>query len=123
MPSYRPERVAEMVHRELAQRLRLDIKDPELTDISIVHIEMTRDLGRAKVYYLPLGGGEVTKSLQGALERAGKRLRGPIGRALRLRSAPEFVWIVDQHTDDAARMTSLLSQLSAARDDEQGEDA
>ncbi len=111
MAGYRAQRVAEMIHKELAQRLRLEIKDPELTPISITHVEVSRDLGRAKVHFMSLGGGEVTDSLRGALDRAGKRLRGPIGRALRLRTAPELVFVEDKHTHEAVRLTSLLSQL------------
>lgn len=111
MPSYRPARVAEMIHRELAQRLREEIKDPELTDISITKVDVSRDLGRATVWYLPLGGGEVTEGLRGAVDRAARRLRGPVGRALRLRTAPELVFEVDPHTDEAVRITSLLGRI------------
>lgn len=122
MAKWRPERVAEMVHAELAVRLRQDIKDPELTDISITRVDMTRDLGRATVQFLPLGGGEVPDSLLEALERAGNRLRGPIGRALRLRTAPQIVFTVDVHTDNAVRITSLLDQIGQERRDAMGEE-
>jgi ribosome-binding factor A len=116
MSGYRPERVAEMIHRELAQRLRLEIKDPELTPISITSVRVTRDLSRATIEYLPLGGSEAAPSLAGALERAGRHLRGPIGRALRLRTAPEIVFIRDRHTEQAIAVTSLLAKLSHERD-------
>lgn len=112
MPSHRPERVAEMVHRELAERLLTEVKDPELEPISIIHVEMTRDLGRATVRYLPLGGGEASKSLIGALDRVSRRLRGPIGRALRLRTAPELVFVYDADHEEAVRVTHLIEQVA-----------
>jgi ribosome-binding factor A len=73
MPSYRPARIAELVHREVAARLRQDVKDPELGPISITRVEVPRDLGCAVVFYLPLGGGAVTPT---QVEGAGPRGQG-----------------------------------------------
>ncbi len=111
MPSHRPERVGEMIHRELAQRLLTEVKDPMLEPISILGVDMTRDLSRATVRFLPLGGGEVTEAMSEALARAGRTLRGPIGRALRLRSAPEIVFEYDAQHEEAVRITHLLSEI------------
>lgn len=111
MPTHRPERIAEMIHSELATRLRTDIKDPELTPISITRVEVPRDLGKATIFFLPLGGGEVSESLAAALDRAGRRLRGAIGRELRLRTAPELCFRVDTHHVQAMNVSSLLDRI------------
>ena len=115
MPSYRPERIAEMIHRELAQRIRLEVKDPRVSDISITSIHVSRDLKRADVHYLPLGVGEATAELQEGLEEAAKQLRGRVGRALRLRHAPELVFKLDVQFDEAVRVTRLLDRLEQER--------
>jgi len=115
MPAHRAERVAEMLHRELDERLRLEAKDPRLVPISITSIEVSRDLSRAVVEFLPLGGGAVSKELQEALDFTAKQLRGPIGRALRLRHAPEIVFKIDRHTEDAIRITGLLTKMERER--------
>lgn len=115
MPSYRPERVSEMIHRELAERLRSEVKDPRVVPISITAIEITRDLSRAVVSYTPLGGGAPSEELVAGLEAASKQLRGPIGRALRLRHAPELVFAYDEHIDQAFKVSSLIDRLTAER--------
>jgi ribosome-binding factor A len=115
MPGYRPERVGEMIFRELAERLRSQIKDPRVVPISITAVEVTRDLSRAVVSYMPLGGGEPQAELREGLEVAAKQLRGPIGRALKLRHAPELVFTYDERTDAAFRVTAILDRLSAER--------
>ena len=69
MPGYRHARVSEMIHRELSQRLRLEIKDPRITPISITEVDVTRDLSRAHISYMPLGGGAVSDELREGLER------------------------------------------------------
>jgi ribosome-binding factor A len=115
MPGYRPERVAEMIHRELAERLRSDLKDEQLAALSITSVEVTRDLSRATISYMPLGGGKPTEALTEAVEQAARQLRGPIGRALRLRHAPELVFVYDERTDAAFAVTALLDRLGAER--------
>ncbi len=110
MAGWRPARVGEMVHREVASRLR-QVKDPELTEISVTSVEMSKDLSRAVVKYLPFGGGEPNKVLNEALGRAARQMRGPIGRALRLRIAPELVFQWDRNHEDAVRLTALLDQI------------
>ena len=115
MPSYRPERVAEMIHRELAERLRSEVKDPRVEPISITAIEVSKDLSRAVVAYTPLGGGRPSEELIEGLAAASRQLRGPIGRALRLRHAPELVFQVDEHIDEAFRVSSLIERLAAER--------
>lgn len=122
MPGYRPERVGEMIFRELAERLRSQIKDPRVVPISITKVEVTRDLSRAVVSYMPLGGGEPAADLREGLEAAAKQLRGPIGRALRLRHAPELVFTYDERTDAAFRVTAILDKLSAERRARQDDD-
>jgi len=122
MPGFRAERIAEMIHKELAQRLLLEVKDPRVSPISITSIEVTKDLSRARVLFLPLGGGEASEELQAGLESAAKQLRGPIGRALRLRHAPELVFVFDEHHAKAVAVTRLLDQLSRERGDAEEEE-
>ena len=122
MPGHRPARIAEMIHRELATRLRLEVKDPRVTAVSITHVHVTGDLRRAHVQYLPLGGGEASEELHEGLLAAAKQLRGPIGRALRLRHAPELLFELDTHTASAVEMTSLLDRLSAERAEREGDE-
>lgn len=109
--------MAVLIHQELGQRLRLQVKDPRVTPISITSVEVSRDLKRAVVQFLPLGGGPVGPELLEGLVSAARQLRGPIGRALRLRHAPELVFEVDTHTEDAIRITSLLDRLAAEREE------
>jgi ribosome-binding factor A len=122
MPGFRAERIAEMIHKELASRLLLEVKDPRVGPISITSIDVTKDLSRARVSYLPLGGGEASDELKEGLEAAARQLRGPIGRALRLRHAPELVFVFDEHHAKAVAVTQLLDQLSREREDRADEE-
>lgn len=114
MASFRAERIAELVHREVAMQLP-HLKDPRLTPISITRVTVPRDLSRAVVEWLPLGGGEPPDELVEALDGAARQLRGPVGRALGIRHSPEIVFQVDHHTEQAIRVASLIDQVSRER--------
>ncbi len=118
MGGFRPERIAEGIHSELAGRLRTDIKDARLSDVSITKVEVSKDISRATVHWLPLGGGAAGVDLVEALADAARRLRGPIGRALSLRHAPELVFVRDIHMDAAIKVTGLLDRLRSVREEE-----
>ena len=49
MASYRPERVAELIHNELDQRLRLEVKDPRVTLLSALSTYTI--LGQSVLYF------------------------------------------------------------------------
>lgn len=116
MAGYRAERISELIHRELDHRLRTEIKDPRVIPISILRIDLTSDLRRAVIRYLPLGGGEESEALHTGLQNAAKRLRGPIGRALRLRNAPELVFVYASEHGEAIRVETLLNTLKRERE-------
>lgn len=111
MPGYRPQRIAESIHRELAVRLRQELKDPTFPPVSITHVEVSRDLSVARISWSPLGGDPPSDELIEAIDQASRRLRGPIGRALRTRHSPELRFEIDDHTDDAVHLTNLLGQI------------
>ena len=52
----RPERVSEMVLRELSQMLVRDLKDPRLRGVTLTSVRMTDDLRHGRVFFSHLEG-------------------------------------------------------------------
>ena len=111
MGGFRPERIAVRIHEELSKMMIRDVKDPRVTPISITRVEIAKDLKRAVIQYLPLGGGEVSAELREGLRDVAGKLRGPVGRALGIRHSPELVFEVDTHTEQAIRVSSLIDSF------------
>jgi len=82
----RARRVAEQVQRTLSEALRRDVRDPRLKPVTITHVKMSPDLSHAWVYFLLLKGDSHDPLQQEILDEAAGYLRGPLGRALRLRT-------------------------------------
>jgi ribosome-binding factor A len=114
MSNRRAERIASVIHAELARLLREEVKDPRVGSISITGVTLKPDLSVAKVRYLPLGGAGDRALVQAGLEASARFLRGPIGRALGIRHAPELRFELDANIEYAAHMDALLSRLAPA---------
>lgn len=117
MKGVRPARLAELIHRELAVLLRSEIKDPRVGSVSITHIQVSGDLGHARVHVTSLGGLGDDRAMLKGLQSASGYLRGRVGRLLKLRHAPILEFRADEGVDDAVEMTAMLGRMEAARNE------
>jgi ribosome-binding factor A len=111
----RARRVAEQVQRVLSEMLRREVRDPRLKPITITHVRMSPDLAHAWVHYELLGADAHDAAQREILDEAAGYLRGPLGRALRLRLAPQIHFAPDVELERGNRLDALITQ--AVRDD------
>ncbi len=119
----RSQRVVEQIHRELAEMIRLEVKDPRVGFITISGVEITPDYAHAKVFFTSMTGeAEVPEILQG-LRRASGFLRRELGRRMRIHTIPELHFHYDRSVEEGARLSRLIDDV--VRDDaaRQGNDA
>ena len=108
----RPDRVAEAIRAEVATFLSQDVKDPRIVGlVTVTGVDVTRDLRSAKVFVSILGSETERAATFDGLASVASHLRSRIGRALRLRLAPEITFKQDESIARAARIETLLSQL------------
>ena len=119
----RARRVAEQVQRTLSEALRRDVRDPRLKPVTITHVKMSPDLSHAWVYFQLLAGDAHDPLQQEILDEAAGYLRGPLGRALRLRIAPHIHFQPDEELERGHRLDDLITRAvredSARHGDEQ----
>ena len=114
MPSSprRADRVGEAIREEIATFLSEGVKDPRVVGmVTVTGVELTRDLRHARVFVSILGSDEEKKTTFEGLAALAGHLRGRVGRALRLRSAPEIDFREDRSVGHAARIETLLNQI------------
>ncbi len=104
----RPDRVAEMVLRELSQLLMRDLKDPRLRGVTLTRVKMSDDLRHGRVLFSHLAGhAHAAESVKGFHSASGF-IRRHIGRTLQLRYTPELDFEFDPGLENAARVDELL---------------
>lgn len=104
----RRERVAERVRQEVAGILRFDLADPRVARATVTRVEMSRDLGLARVYVSVLGDEKQQKETLTTLRRAGGRVRSLLGGRVRLRATPEVRFVFDPSVEFGIRLEEIL---------------
>ncbi len=88
------------------------MKDPRVIGlVTVTGVEMSRDLAQANGFVSIYGSDADRESTMLGLESVAGALRGPVGRALRLRIAPHITFRQDESIARAARIESLLAGL------------
>ncbi len=120
----RPEKVAHLMRREVADILETKLRDPRLgRTVTVTDVEVTHDLSFAKIYVTVLGTEAERKSTLEALGHATGFVRREIGQRLELREVPEIRFLYDDSLDKGGRVEDLLRRLERGEPVEGGEDA
>lgn len=123
MGQYRIQRLNDQLRDEISQLiLRGDVKDPRVnTFLSVNRVEVTSDLGYAKVYvssFLP--DGQVKKGVDG-LQAAAGFIQREIAKKLRIRQFPKLQFQVDAGMKAGFDMVQKLNELEKAEKENEAE--
>jgi ribosome-binding factor A len=114
--SHRPERLAALIHEELALALTRLIKDPRVGFVTITQVQVSPDGKHAAVSVSVLGTeDEKTRAMDG-LRHAKGFLRTHLAETLGLRTTPDLEFALDRGLEHARRIDELLAQTR--REDE-----
>lgn len=108
----RTDRIAEQIQREVAQLLRLEVKDPRVRMITLTGVEVTKDYSHAKVFYTSLDG--ISDAVQQGLEHASGYLRSQLAHTMKLRIMPQLHFIYDPSIERGAHLSQLIDEAVAS---------
>ena len=112
-------RIEETIRQTVAALLMRRVKDPRVTNVSILRVDISRDYSVAKIYFNLIGGSEperVDEARRG-LESSRGFMRRNVRKHLRLRVIPELVFIYDSTLERAMRIEELIEDI---HDEEEG---
>lgn len=104
----RHQRLGNEILRTLSGFLRLEIKDPRLSGVSLTDVELSRDLGVATVYFSMLDPDADPAPVLEGLERAAGFLRRRLGAEIKVRHVPELRFRHDDSAEQGARISRLI---------------
>jgi ribosome-binding factor A len=104
--------MGEDIRRELVALIG-ELKDPRVAGqlLTVVRIELTRDMSVARVYVSSMEGIEKAAQAVKGLDRAAGLLRRELGLRLRLRKAPELRFYPDNSAQYAIHIDQTLSRV------------
>jgi ribosome-binding factor A len=112
----RTQRVADYLQRELAALIQHEVRDPRVGMVSITGVNVSRDLGYAKVYYTVLGcdSSEDASESTEALNRAAGFLRSQLSRDSSMRSVPQLRFYFDSSVGRGRDLEDLIRRAADA---------
>jgi len=108
----RPERLAETLREEIAEVVGFELDDPRIEMVTVTDVVVTEDLRDAKVYVLVNGSEDEVKNAMKALQHAAVFVRQQVAMNLSMRFAPHLFFVRDTAEENAARVSSILSDLT-----------
>ena len=108
----RTQRIGDQIQRELATLIPQEVRDPRLGFITITGVDVSRDVGHAKVFITVMGENspEVIKENLDVLKDTAGYLRMLLGKAMKLRSVPSLHFHYDQSITRGAYLSALIEQ-------------
>ena len=112
----RAQRVGDQIQRELAVMILREVKDPRLGFVTLTGVEVSRDLGHAKIFITLMNSddAEVIQSNVDVLNEAAGYLRMLLGKAIKIRSIPQLHFRYDESISRGAYLSSLIEQAVAS---------
>jgi ribosome-binding factor A len=102
-------RLADQIQRDLADLIRLEVRDPRVGLVTITTVEVTRDLSHARVFVTSLSETAAAESVR-ALTHAAGFLRSRLAQTLKLRTIPELHFVYDASVERGIRLSKLIDE-------------
>jgi ribosome-binding factor A len=127
----RTQRVADYLQRELASLIQREVRDPRVGMVSITGVDVSRDLGHARVYCTVMGSDSREEAEQSteALNKAAGFLRSQLSRDSNMRTVPQLRFYFDASVGRGRDLEALIQraadadrELGLRDDDDPGKD-
>ena len=109
----RNRKIADAIQRELSELIRLEMRDPRVTMVTLTDVEVARDNSHAKVFFTSLGTEAQVESCQHGLQSAAGFLRSQLAHRLTIRTVPQLHFEVDTSIEHGVRLSKLIDDAVA----------
>src|SRR5687767_4883898 len=113
MQTKRQKRVGDQIREVLSELFTFEVHDPRLRGVTVMDVEVDRELMYATVYVTALDGDEARDHVMQALNSAAGFLRRELGQRLRLQHTPEIRFSWDESIAYGDRIERLLDSLDS----------
>jgi ribosome-binding factor A len=111
----RTQRIGDQMQRELAQLIRREVKDPRVGLVTVTAVDVSRDVGHAKIFITVMGEEsreDIAQSIK-VLNNAAGFLRMQLGKEMKLRSVPQLHFHYDESVTRGAHLSALIERAVA----------
>ena len=111
----RPQKLGDLIQRELSELLQRELRDPRVGMITITGVDVSPDFSHAKVFFTVLEKQRLDDAREG-LRRAAGFLRSQLARRIRLYTTPELRFEYDESVERGDRLSRLIDSVKNRSD-------
>jgi len=106
----RPQKLGDLIQRELSELLQRELRDPRVGMITITGVDVSPDFSHAKILYTTLDPAHVEEAGEG-LKRAAGFLRSQLAKRIKLYTTPELRFEYDESVERCDRLSRLIDSV------------
>lgn len=107
----RPQKVADLIQRELADLLSHEVRDPRVGMVTLTSVDVAPDLSHAKVFFTILDKSRQADTTK-ALQRAAGFLRSQLSHRMSMYTTPELRFVYDESVERGDRLSRLIDSVT-----------
>jgi ribosome-binding factor A len=106
----RPQRLGDLIQREVAELIRLEVRDPRVGMITITSVDVSPDLSHAKIFFTMLEKEKLKDTLAG-LGRSAGFLRSQLAKRIKMYTTPELRFAYDESVERGDHLSRLIDSV------------
>lgn len=103
----RPQRLGDLIQRELSELIRLELRDPRVGMITLTSVDVSPDMSHAKVFFTMLEKDKLADTLEGLARSAGF-LRSQLAKRIKMYTTPELRFAYDESVERGDQLSRLI---------------
>ena len=103
----RPQRLGDLIQREVAELIRLEVRDPRVGMITITSVDVSPDITHAKIFFTLLEKEKLPETLEG-LSRSAGFLRAQLAKRIKMYTTPELRFVYDESVERGDHLSRLI---------------
>jgi len=111
----RPQRLGDLIQREVSELIRLELRDPRVGMITITSVDVSPDMSHARLFFTLLEKDKLEDTLHG-LKRSAGFLRSQLARRIKIYTTPELRFEYDESVERGDRLSRLIDKALKKND-------
>jgi ribosome-binding factor A len=107
--SGRPQKLGDLIQREVSDLIRLEVRDPRVGMITITSVDVSPDMTHAKIFFTVLEKDKLQDTLEG-LKRSAGFLRAQLAKRVQMYTTPELRFVYDESVERGDRLSRLIDE-------------
>ncbi|WP_339733965.1 30S ribosome-binding factor RbfA [uncultured Gimesia sp.] len=119
MTSRRLAKIAQAILETVSTTVLLHLRDPRISNVTVLHVDVAPDVQSAKVYISIMGDEKEQALCMHGLESAKGFIQSKVGDRIQTRYTPVIKFVLDSSAKDTTDALRILDELKAERETEE----